>query len=209
MRDNVDDIGAAARFDEPTGIAFDGDHTLYVADRAQYTLRSVDMTTKQVTTIAGAPMMWGGNNGSGSSARFGAPTGLVYDRARSRLYVAEEAGDIRVVTFNPVMVAPLAGQFNRPGHTDGTFVDATFIEPVAMAYDPAADALYVADYAAATVRKLDLSAQIVTTPIGTFGQSAVLPGALPASLNTPAGLAVLPGVLIITSYNENDVLIAR
>ena len=49
---NADGDFAAARFDHPQGMALDGE-TLYVADTENHTIRSVDLTTLQVTTLAG------------------------------------------------------------------------------------------------------------------------------------------------------------
>jgi sugar lactone lactonase YvrE len=209
MHESVDGVGAAGHFDEPSGIAFDGDHTLYVADHHAFTLRSIDMMTKQVTTIAGLADMAGSNNGPGLSARLGDPSGLAWDSARKRLYIVEEVGDIRVVTFNPVTVALLAGQTFRHGHTDGAFSSASFNSPEAAAIDATSDVLYVADGDDSTVRRLDLKTQMVTTPIGVVGHAAVKPGPLPASLNSPTGLAVVGGALVIVNNSENDVLIAR
>jgi hypothetical protein len=79
----------------------------------------------------------------------------------------------------------------------------------AAALDATGNVLYVSDVGDGTVRRLDLVTKLVTTPIGVVGHQAVKPGPLPASINSPTGLAVVPGGLVIVSNSENDVLIAR
>jgi sugar lactone lactonase YvrE len=206
---SMDAVGTAATFDGPSGLAFDGDHTLYIADYEQDLIRTYDTNTKMVTTIAGVAGTYGAKNGAGLTAHFGNPIGLAYDRIGGKLYVSEDNNDIRVITFNPVMVARLSGMPGTSGHADGAFANATFQRPGAMAVDATGRTLWVADYDAGTVRELDLVGQMVSTPIGVPHHQATLPGPLPASLNTPGGLALVPAGLVITSVNENVVLLAH
>jgi DNA-binding beta-propeller fold protein YncE len=44
---------ADAMFSDPQGLAFDGDHLLYVADRKNHTIRALDLKAQTVKTIAG------------------------------------------------------------------------------------------------------------------------------------------------------------
>jgi len=68
--------------------------------------------------------------------------------------------------------------------------------------------VYVADIGNQLIRKIT-SAGVVSTIVGVhFGQGVVL-GALPASLNRPYGVALLPGgpvTLAISSQGENAIL---
>jgi sugar lactone lactonase YvrE len=52
-----DGVGDAARFNTPTGLAFDGRGHLLVADSANSTIRRIDLATKEVTTLVGVPGM--------------------------------------------------------------------------------------------------------------------------------------------------------
>jgi sugar lactone lactonase YvrE len=44
---------ADAMFSDPQGLAFDGNHLLYVADRKNHTIRALDLSAQTVKTIAG------------------------------------------------------------------------------------------------------------------------------------------------------------
>ncbi len=46
----VDGVGSAARFNQPTGIAFDSNN-LYIADYTNHRIRKMDLTTRAVTTL--------------------------------------------------------------------------------------------------------------------------------------------------------------
>jgi hypothetical protein len=68
--------------------------------------------------------------------------------------------------------------------------------------------LYVAD--GNTIRKIVISTATVSTVIGAGGQVGVAPGALPATLNAPADVTVLPtGELAIVDAVEKAVLIGH
>ncbi len=48
-----DGVGTAAHFRIPTGLAFDGHGHLLVADSGNSTVRQIDLTSGQVTTLVG------------------------------------------------------------------------------------------------------------------------------------------------------------
>jgi hypothetical protein len=50
---NVDGIGLAAEFNQPTGITYDGAGLLYVNDFGSRTMRTIDTTTANVVTFFG------------------------------------------------------------------------------------------------------------------------------------------------------------
>jgi DNA-binding beta-propeller fold protein YncE len=81
-------IGAAAQFNNPTGVAVGPDGTLYVADRNNNRIRKIETDTS-VTTLAGTGVE-GDKNGSLSEAEFRHPLDLVVDK--DRLFVSEDKG---------------------------------------------------------------------------------------------------------------------
>ena len=85
---SADGTGAAARFNSPTGIAVDGAGNIYVADRANSTIRKV--TTEGVaTTLAGVALSWGSiDDAVGTNAQFFFPSGIALDGS-GNLYVAD------------------------------------------------------------------------------------------------------------------------
>ena len=87
---SADGIGNAARFNYPSGIAVDSATNLYVADTYNNTIRKLTPvgTNWVVTTLGGAPGIWGSADGRGSAARFSNPNGVAVDGS-GNLYVAD------------------------------------------------------------------------------------------------------------------------
>src|SRR6185295_15001416 len=68
----IDGPRSEARFSDPRGMALDRDGNLYIADRANHTIRKVDRDGN-VTTLAGLARTLGDTDGVGAAARFAAP----------------------------------------------------------------------------------------------------------------------------------------
>jgi DNA-binding beta-propeller fold protein YncE len=82
---STDAIGTAARFTQPFGLAVDnGRNLLYVADSLNRTIRSIDLATRSVSTIAGTAGVPGSGDGTGTAARFLLPSDVVGERGRNR-----------------------------------------------------------------------------------------------------------------------------
>ena len=95
---SADGVGAAARFNNPTGIACDAAGDLYVCDSDDCAIRKIT-PAGQVTTVAGKAGSVGAADGSGAVATFDNPTGIAVDAAGS-LYVCDYGSDtIRKITF--------------------------------------------------------------------------------------------------------------
>jgi hypothetical protein len=156
----VDGIGPAARFTFPLGIWGDGTH-LYIADRGNFTIRMIVIATAQVSTFAGTPRAQGTVDGIGSAARFVYPQGLWGDG--TYLYVADGHA-IRRITIASAEVTTVAGNLIQPAIDDGVGAAAGFNFPLGLWGDGAN--LYVADSESATIRKIDLATNAVTTIIG-------------------------------------------
>ena len=204
MSGTADGTGAAARFNAPEGIAVDTAGNLYVADGT--TIRKITTPGGVVTTLAGTPGVPGSMDGIGAAALFYSPQGLATDR-NGNVFVADYgASTIRRVTAAGV-VTTLAGTPFTYGSADGTGAAAQFFGPGGIAVDLTGN-VYVADAGNHTIRKMD-PARVVTTVVGVAGAQGVAPGPLPASLNAPGGVAMLPGPqvsLAISSAAENAIL---
>ena len=74
----TDATGAAARFNQPEGIAIDAVGNLYVADSGNNTIREITVAGA-VTTMAGAAALAGSADGVGAAAQFISPAGLTTD----------------------------------------------------------------------------------------------------------------------------------
>jgi sugar lactone lactonase YvrE len=91
---SADGVGAAARFDQPTGVAVDAAGDLYVADYGNATVRKITIATRSVETLAGLARSPGDADGIGSAARFLAPTALDVNAA-GEVFVATAGLDFR------------------------------------------------------------------------------------------------------------------
>ncbi len=87
---STDGTGAAARFNAPTGLAFNpASGMIFVSDTNNDTIRQINPATNQVITVAGATIVSvGSTDGTGAAARFNAPTGLAVD-ASGNVFVTD------------------------------------------------------------------------------------------------------------------------
>lgn len=168
MLGSADGTAAAARFNQPYGVAVDGTGNLYVGDLLNYTIRKMVLATGSVSTIAGTAGMLGSADGTGPAARFGGPTGVAMDTG-GNLYVSEPSNyAIRKVVLADGAVSTIVGTASMPGSADGSGTAARFNRPAGVAADEAGN-LYVCDANNDTIRKVVLATGVVSTIAGTPG----------------------------------------
>lgn len=189
-----DGFGAVARFYFPAGIATDNAGNVYVADSGTMTIRKIT-TFGVVSTLAGKAWVPGNADGSGTQASFTNLSGMAIDAA-GNLYVCDSGGDtIRKITPFGV-VSTLAGKAGLRGYADGDGQVARFNGIRGIAVDAVGN-VYVAEIENHTIRKIT-PAGMVSTFAGGSGRLGFSAGALPASLDTPFGLAVSGTSLYLT-----------
>ena len=193
---------AAASFREPSGVAFDGDGNLYVADTANHTIRKVT-PAGVVTTFAGSGSS-GSDDGTGTAASFNYPRGVAVD-GDGNLYVADTNNNtIRKVT--PAgEVTTFAGSGSY-GSDDGTGTAASFANPRGVAVDGDGN-LYVADTNNNTIRKVT-PAGVVTTFAGS-GSTGQMMGPAPQPASTSRKGWRLMGTATSTSPTPTTIRFAR
>jgi sugar lactone lactonase YvrE len=195
----LDGPGDAARFNSPAGLWNDGAGTLYVVDNLNAVIRAIVLASASVSTYAGAKSL-GSADGIGGEARFSAPQGLAADE--TVVYVADTGNDvIRKIVLATGEVTTPGGAVGQPGHTDGALADARFNQPRGLAFDVAAQQLYVADTLNHCIRRIDLGARTVSTL--TY---ATAPGATFNGLDAPSGVALDQGRLFVTDSSDNVVV---
>jgi sugar lactone lactonase YvrE len=156
-----------AQFDSPQGLAFDSaSQTLYVADTNNHAIRSIDIATGEVTTLAGTGTLgWPPASALFIDARLNSPWGLTL-----------QDGDLWVAMagFHQIWVADLDGGVISPavgsgleGVANGDLGDAALAQPSGLVFDDK-DRLYFTDSESSSIRWADA--------VALNGQTGVLSG---------------------------------
>ena len=144
---NTDATGTDARFHKPQGIATDGT-TLYIADYDNHRIRTIDIASKEVSTLAGSTA--GYKDGVGTAAQFNNPTGIAL--SGTTLYIAEQYNNrIRAIDIASKEVSTLAG--STAGYKDGVGTAAQFNNPTGIAVS--GNTLYITDVINNRIRKIE------------------------------------------------------
>jgi sugar lactone lactonase YvrE len=200
---SADGTGAAARFNEPYGVALDSAGNLYVADKNNDTIRVIT-TAGAVTTLAGMAGMQGSTDATGNLASFDGPTGITVGSGGD-LYVADSLNNtIRRVTSSG-SVSTVAGVPGSAGSTDGPGSAALFSQPSGIAIDSTGN-LFVTDFANNTIREIT-QAGVVTTLVGTAGTPGSTDSTgVSAYFRSPIGITIDPsGNLYVTDTGNNTI----
>lgn len=158
----VDGIGREAKFYHPTGNSLDvHSGILYVADHYNHVIRTVDVNSGQVKTLAGGGRE-GFKDGVGKEARFNYPEGLYFDSDHGILYVVEFGSHaVRIVTPTGE-VRTLAG--STEGYRDGVGRQAQFFHPTGLTFDHKRKIVYVTDQYNHMVRSITGVGSTIVNP---------------------------------------------
>jgi len=161
---------ADAKFDDPQGMAFEGD-TLYIADRKNHAIRAADLKAGTVTTIAGTGKQeteyrarLNLNPRDAATTKLNSPWDiLLLDK---KLFIAMAGHhQIWMIDLPKKMIHPVAGS----GYeiiVDGSAYEAAFAQPSGLSTD--GKNLYVADSEGSAIRKIPLDGLAgVSTVVGT------------------------------------------
>lgn len=185
LRDSyVEGIGDAVRFSDVTSIAISNDgKTLYVIDRNNNRLRSLNIATKETHYLTGAGEInsnaltnngyqEGGpcdnqlNKGVAGCAYFNRPTGIVITKDGKTIYLADVGNNrVRKVTVATGQTSLVAGS-GTAGFKNGTGSSASFNGPAALTLSSDEKNLYVIDKNNQVIRQIELATGKVTTLAG-------------------------------------------
>jgi len=123
----ADGSGASAKFNAPSGLASDGQGSLYVVDENNHRIRKI-ISTGEVSTIAGASAAF--VNGNSTVARFHSPTGIVVGIDGNLIVADVENHVLRRIFIKPITVPATS-------FTDATGTQASHVlDAAALGLDP-------------------------------------------------------------------------
>ena len=182
----------AVALDQPRAITVAGSH-MVIATAGDNRLWRYDLGNPALTLLAGSGAL-GVVDGPAETAAFAEPVSLV--AVQQVVYVCDAAGSaIRNANARSGQVSTLVGQDAWEfGQADGARTDARLQQPQAIALDPDAPVLWIADSGNDQLRCLRLGGGELTT------------FALPQRLHGPSGLEVANGVVWIADTEAHAVL---
>ena len=201
-------IATMAQLKEPNGLALDNAGHLLIADVADNRIRSVNLSSGTITTLAGTGEQ--SDDGDGDVAARSALNGAraVAAAPDGNLYICERSGHrIREIEHRIGIIRTIAGT-GKPGYSgDGrSAVLAAFNGPkwITLAPDKS---LYVVDTENNVVRRIADSTGIITTiaGCGIRGSEGDGGSAIKAKLNRPHGCCIHAGTLYIADSENHRV----
>lgn len=191
--------GQGTEFYQPTGVAVDpNSNKVYVSDTYLNRIRVIS-PSGTITTVAGG-LDHSLIDGTGSSAYFYQPAGLVVDK-NGNVFVADQLNNcIRKVTPAGVVTTFAGSQFE--GFKDDVGTNAQFWLPRALTIDDNGN-LYVADQGNNRIRKVSPTG-VVTTIAGKPTGGYVDGQGTNAGLGFPCGITIdKKGNLYVTQFSTN------
>ena len=159
----------AAEFTYPSGVAVDPfNGNVIVADANNNVIRLINVTSNNVSTLAGVPGSSGGFlNGPTTSALFLNPYGIAIDPFNGNIIVGDQGNNvIRLINITSNMVSTLAGIPGTAGALDGPISSAQFGTPDGIAIDPFNGNIIVADSFNSIIRLINVTSNMVSTITG-------------------------------------------
>ncbi|MDQ9170352.1 NHL repeat-containing protein [Oxalobacteraceae bacterium R-40] len=198
---SIDGLRDAARFNQPTGLAYGSNGNIIVADSQNHVLRKIDRTGA-TTTLAGKTAQSGDADGNAMEARFSGLFAVASDHAGN--FYATDRHAIRKISSNGY-VSTLAGAQGSSGSNDGLAANARFNQPLGVAADSVGN-IYVADTGNHVIRKITPEGQVLTLA-GSPGNAGMSDGiATQARFNHPAGIALDANGDLYIADRDNHVI---
>jgi len=149
-----------AMFGTPVKATWDVNGNMYVTDTDNFAVRKID-TAGNMTTFAGTGQD-GYVDGPGSQAQFHFPCGIVFNPADNYLYVADGQNNVIRRIDLAGNVSTYAGT-GVAGLTNGSLSQAQFFSPTNLVIF--SGFMYVSDSLNNVIRRIDMSAGVVSTYI--------------------------------------------
>jgi uncharacterized protein len=198
----ADGDASTAALRAPQGLALDGDR-LFVADAGNHAIRSIDLSTGRVATVAGTGALGRGAPETADPLSVALRSPWDLDYADGVLFIAMAGShQLWVLQLEEQVLVPFGGS-GAEGHVDGPLHEGALAQPSAVRVW--GDRVYFVDAETSSVRALDLRTATLGTLVGhgLFDFGDVDGGPDDARLQHPLGLCVdAEGLLVADTYNH-------
>lgn len=197
IEENKNPVLVTDRLDTPSALAVDADGSLVVADSGSHTIKRINLTSGEISIVAGIENQSGFADGAARAALFRAPIGVAV--RENKIYVADAYNDrIRVIENGAVKT--VAG--GERGFADGA--NARFNTPCGVAVLPD-NSVLVADTGNHRVRKISPDGSVST--FAGSGEAASKNGfSDEAAFVEPIGIAVeASGAIYVADAGANEI----
>ena len=173
-------------FRQPDDILLTPGGLIYIADAGNHAIRRINLDGS-VETIAGNGVP-GFADGAAHNARFNTPTGLALSADEKFLFVADTINRrVRRIDLTARVVETFSGSGN-PGGDDGPAHVASFVQPIALAFDTDGT-LFVSDVGLHSIRRIDENGSVSAFAGGGSARFRDGTGVF-ARFDSPRGLAI-------------------
>lgn len=159
----------SALLDFPSGIAFDQNNNLYIADYYNSVVRQVNAATGIITTWGGnGTYGYSGDGGPATSAEMGYPNIVRFDAGDNNLYLSDAGNStVRKINMATGIITTVAGT-GVAGYSGngGPATSAELEQPEAMTFDALGN-LYFSDNLNNVIREVNAGTGIITVAVGT------------------------------------------
>jgi hypothetical protein len=208
----VNGVGTNSRFFQPSGVSISPCGTFaLVADLGNQMIRHLVLSTLSVTTLAGSlDLAYGSADGIGTNSFFFNPRGVSISPLGEIALVADSGNHlIRLINLATASVTTLAGDLEiSVGSANGVGTNSLFFFPYDVQIAPLGDYALVAEYYNNLIRRIDISAAIVTTLAGDAGVTGLCDGmGTNARFNHPSGVSISPdGEVALVADTDNHLI---
>jgi hypothetical protein len=180
-----------AQLHNPSQLAFDSNHNLYISDTDNACIRKINATTGTISTLAGTGIAgYSGDDGAAVSAQLNSPGGLAIDGS-DRVHVSDAGNNrIRVIDQGTGIIRTVAGNGNAANNGDGgnaTGAAVMMSSASSLALSSNGNVYFAAD---ARIREVNMITGMIRTVAGTGNQGYSGDGGpvTLAEFNNPLGL---------------------
>jgi DNA-binding beta-propeller fold protein YncE len=193
---------------DPHGIVITADQQMYVADTRNHTVRTIDLKTGFISTVAGTGKAgYSGDGGPATKAEFDGTFAIDVDPSGQSLYIADLGNRrVRKMDLKSGIVTTIAGNGEKGVPKDGAeAVASPLADPRAVAADSKGN-VYILERGGNALRVVDKKGKMRTliAPAGSASASAAT--TVTPDLNGPKHLCVDRNDNVIIADAENNLV---